>query len=105
MEEKGEIFVNRACPISGSYCFDWQKIDQNLDTHKAFWMFVGSKWVVRFIASNLSGLWRSMQHAPISRARYVQENRKMRFKEALDGWTQGRLTQAEAALLRRGSRV
>ena len=40
-----------------------------------------------------------MQHAPISRARYVQENRKMRFKEALDGWTQGRLTQAEAALL------
>ena len=23
----------------------------------------------------------------------------MRFKEALDGWTQGRLTQAEAALL------
>lgn len=40
-----------------------------------------------------------MQHAPMSRARYVQENRKMRFKEALDGWTQGRLTQAEAALL------
>lgn len=40
-----------------------------------------------------------MQHAPMSRARYVQENRKMRFKEAFDGWTQGRLTQAEAALL------
>jgi len=40
-----------------------------------------------------------MQPAPISRARYVQENRKMRFEEALDGWTQGRLTQAEAALL------
>ncbi len=40
-----------------------------------------------------------MQHAPISRARYMQENRKMRFKEAFDGWTQGRLTQAEAALL------
>jgi hypothetical protein len=40
-----------------------------------------------------------MQHAPMSRARYMQENRKMRFKEALDGWTQGRLTQAEAALL------
>ncbi len=40
-----------------------------------------------------------MQHAPISRARYVQENRKMRFKEAFDGWTQGRLTQAEAALV------
>ena len=40
-----------------------------------------------------------MQHAPISRARYVQENRKMRFQEAYDGWSQGRLTQAEAALL------
>ena len=40
-----------------------------------------------------------MQHAPISRARYVQENRKMRFQEAFDGWSQGRLTQAEAALL------
>lgn len=40
-----------------------------------------------------------MQHAPMSRVRYVQENRKMRFKEALDGWTQGRLTQAEAAML------
>ncbi len=40
-----------------------------------------------------------MQYAPMSRARYVQENRMTRFKEALDGWTQGRLTQAEAALL------
>ncbi len=40
-----------------------------------------------------------MQHAPISRARYVQENRRMRFQEAYDGWSQGRLTQAEAALL------
>lgn len=40
-----------------------------------------------------------MQHAPISRARYMQENRKMRFHEAYDGWSQGRLTQAEAALL------
>ena len=40
-----------------------------------------------------------MQNAPISRARYVQENRKMRFQEAFDGWSQGRLTQAEAALL------
>ena len=38
-----------------------------------------------------------MQHAPISRARYVQENRKMRFQEAYDGWSVGRLTQAEAA--------
>jgi hypothetical protein len=40
-----------------------------------------------------------MQHAPISRTRYVQENRKMRFKEAYEGWSEGRLTQAEAALL------
>jgi hypothetical protein len=38
-----------------------------------------------------------MQHAPISRARYVQENRKMRFLEAYDGWNEGRLTLAEAA--------
>ena len=38
-----------------------------------------------------------MQHAPISRARYVQENRKMRFLEVYDGWSEGRLTQAEAA--------
>lgn len=37
--------------------------------------------------------------APISRARYVQENRNMRFEEAYQGWTIGRLTQAEAALL------
>ena len=40
-----------------------------------------------------------MQDAPISRARYMQENRKMRFQEAYDGWSEGRLTQAEAALL------
>ncbi len=40
-----------------------------------------------------------MQHAPISRARYMQENRKMRFLEAYDGWNEGRLTQAEAALI------
>jgi hypothetical protein len=40
-----------------------------------------------------------MQDAPISRARYVQENRKMRFQEAYEGWSLGRLTQAEAALL------
>ena len=40
-----------------------------------------------------------MQHAPISRARYMQENRKMRFQEAYEGWSAGRLTQAEAALL------
>ncbi len=38
-----------------------------------------------------------MQHAPISRTRYVQENRKMRFLDVYDGWNEGRLTQAEAA--------
>ena len=38
-----------------------------------------------------------MQHSPISRARYVQESRKMRFQEAYEGWSEGRLTQAEAA--------
>lgn len=38
-------------------------------------------------------------HAPMSRTRYVQENRKMRFEEAYRGWCGGRLTQAEAALL------
>jgi hypothetical protein len=37
--------------------------------------------------------------APISRARYMQENRKMRFEEAYEGWSQGRLRQAEAALI------
>ena len=37
--------------------------------------------------------------APISRTRYMQENRKMRFEEAYDGWSDGRLTQAEAAML------
>ena len=37
--------------------------------------------------------------APISRARYMQENRNMRFEEAYQGWSGGRLTQAEAALL------
>jgi len=35
----------------------------------------------------------------MSRARYMQENRKMRFQEAYEGWSGGRLTQAEAALL------
>jgi hypothetical protein len=37
--------------------------------------------------------------APMSRARYMQENRKMRFEEAYEGWSGGRLTQAEAAML------
>lgn len=40
-----------------------------------------------------------MHHAPMSRTRYMQENRKMRFEQAYDGWNQGRLTQGEAALL------
>ena len=40
-----------------------------------------------------------MQHAPISRTRYMQENRIMRFQQAYDGWSEGRLTQAEAAQL------
>lgn len=31
-----------------------------------------------------------MQLAPTSRARYMQENRKMKFQEAYDGWSQGR---------------
>lgn len=38
-------------------------------------------------------------HAPMSRTRYVQENRKMRFEEAYQGWTGGSLTQAEAAMV------
>lgn len=38
-----------------------------------------------------------MQHAPISWARYLQENQKLRFQEAYDGWSESRLTQAEAA--------
>jgi transposase len=37
--------------------------------------------------------------APVSRARYVQESRKMRFEQAYQGWSGGRLTQAEAAML------
>jgi hypothetical protein len=40
-----------------------------------------------------------MQDAPMSRTRYMQENRKMRFEEAYQGWTGGRLTQTEAAML------
>ena len=38
-----------------------------------------------------------MQYALISRVRYVQENRKMRFLDVYDDWNEGRLTQAEAA--------
>lgn len=40
-----------------------------------------------------------MQDAPISRTRYMQENRKMRFEQAYAGWNEGRLTQSEAAEL------
>lgn len=36
----------------------------------------------------------AMQYVPISRVRYMQENPKMRFQEAYDGWSEGRLTQA-----------
>jgi hypothetical protein len=37
--------------------------------------------------------------APISRTRYTQENRKMRFEEVYQGWSAGRLTQGEAAMV------
>lgn len=40
-----------------------------------------------------------MQAAPMSRSRYMQEHRKMRFEEAFQGWKGGHLTQAEAAML------
>jgi hypothetical protein len=40
-----------------------------------------------------------MRIDPISRTRLMQENRKMRFEEAYLGWSEGRLTQAEAALI------
>ena len=40
-----------------------------------------------------------MQYAPMSRTRCMQENRKMRFEEAYQGWTGCRLTQGEAAML------
>ena len=43
-----------------------------------------------------------MQHAPISRTRFVQENRKMRFQEAYEGWSEGRLTQVGRALKQLG---
>src|SRR3989338_2797646 len=36
---------------------------------------------------------------PLSRARWLQETRKMRFEEAYAGWQEGRLTQTEAARL------
>ena len=45
-----------------------------------------------------------MQHTTISRVRCVQENQKIRFKEAFDGWTQGRSPQAAAAALLGGDR-
>ena len=40
-----------------------------------------------------------MQDAPMSRTHCMQENRKIRFEEAFQGWTTGRLTQAEVAML------
>ena len=40
-----------------------------------------------------------MQDAPMSRTRYMQENRKMRFEQAYQGWSGGRLTQSEAAMV------
>ena len=40
-----------------------------------------------------------MQAAAMSRTRYMQEHRKMRFEEAFQGWTGGQLTQAGAAML------
>ncbi len=35
-------------------------------------------------------------NAPMSRARHMQESRKMRFEQAYQGWTAGRLTQPQA---------
>lgn len=34
---------------------------------------------------------------PPSRARWLQETRKMRFEKAFGGWQEGRLTEEEAA--------
>ncbi len=36
---------------------------------------------------------------PLSRARWLQETRKMRFEEAYTGWQEGHLTQEDAARL------
>jgi transposase len=38
-------------------------------------------------------------HSPISRARYLQESRVMRFTQTYEEWEDGRLTQAQAALI------
>ena len=35
----------------------------------------------------------------MSRARWLEETKQMRFEEAYSGWTEGRLTQEEAAQL------
>jgi transposase len=37
--------------------------------------------------------------SPMSRARWLQETRKMRFEETYTGWQEGRLTQADAGRL------
>ena len=34
-----------------------------------------------------------MQHATRGWAQYVRENRKTKFQEAYEGWSEGRLTQ------------
>ena len=36
---------------------------------------------------------------PLSRARWLQETRKMRFEAAYTGWQEGHLTQEDAARL------
>src|ERR1019366_1488992 len=41
----------------------------------------------------------SGMESPISRARWLQETRKMRFEEAYTGWQSKRLTQQEAGQL------
>jgi hypothetical protein len=37
--------------------------------------------------------------SPMSRARWLQETRKMRFEESYTGWQEGRLSQADAGRL------
>ena len=44
-----------------------------------------------------------MQHAPISRARYVQENRKVRIQDACEGWSDDvQLAPAHQTLIAEG---
>src|SRR4249920_3787323 len=37
--------------------------------------------------------------SPVSRARWLQETRKMRFEDSYTGWQEGRLSQADAGRL------